>query len=265
MRSIVRVENVHYDAVQKLLVDAGKACAAFHDENVRGVKSQWVQCDEAWSFVGMKEKTAKAKGVDDKGDVWTWAGIDADSKLVISYLIGKRDFECAKDLMEDLKARLANRTQITTDGLKAYLQAVEETFGGDVDFAQLVKIYGDPKDGKGQKSSDCIGARKTPVSGNPNEAKISTSFIERQNLNIRMGIRQFTRSTNAFSKKIEHHFYALAIYFMYYNFCRIHSTLRITPAMAAGLTNRIWELEDILALIPDEAPRKRDPYKKKVD
>jgi IS1 family transposase len=185
------------------------------------------------------------------GDAWTWVAIDADSKLAISYLVGGRDGDYALALMDDLRTRLANRVQLTTDGHKAYLEAVEESFGDDIDYAMLVKLYGAaPEAAKGRYSpADCIGARKEPITGNPDKKHVSTSYVERQNLTMRMAMRRFTRLTNAFSKKIENHANAVALHFMFYNFCRIHKTLRVTPAMAAGVTNKLWSIDDIVALI----------------
>jgi IS1 family transposase len=271
LRSIARVANVSINTVAKMLIDAGKACAAFHDQAVRGVTASRIQCDEIWSFTYAKEKNvAGAKAAPDgAGDTWTWTALDRDSKLIVSWLVGGRDSEYALAFMDDLRCRLANRVQLTTDGHKAYLEAVEEAFGADVDYAQLVKLYGEPTGQQGHERkyspSECTGARKHPVQGSPDPKHISTSHGERQNLSMRMHMRRFTRLTNAFSKKFENHCHALAVYFMFYNFVRIHKTLRVTPAMAAGLSDRLWSMEDIVALIDAAAPMpgKRGPYKKR--
>jgi len=261
----MRVVDVSYNGIAKILVDAGTACADYHNEHVRGVTSQRVQCDEIWSFVYAKEKTAKNLKKEGAGDAWVWTALDADNKLIISYLVGQRDAECATFLINDLKSRLANRVQLTTDGHKPYLEAVEGAFGDNIDYSMLVKLYGDSPTGEKRYSgSDVIGAKKTPISGNPDLKAVSTSYVERQNLNMRMGMRRFTRLTNAFSKKQENHCHALALYFMYYNFVRIHTTLKVTPAMAAGLTDKLWNIEDIDALIPEVESKKRGPYKKKI-
>ncbi|OQW42101.1 MAG: transposase [Proteobacteria bacterium SG_bin5] len=268
MRSISRVADVSINTVAKLLVEAGEAALALHDEHVRGVKASRIQCDEIWSFCYAKEKnvaTAKA-APEGAGDVWTWTAIDADTKLMVSYFVGDRGAESAMILMDDLRARLANRVQLTTDGHKAYLEAVEGAFGADVDYAQLVKLYGATVAAPGRYSpAECIGARKQRVEGNPDIAHVSTSHVERMNLSIRMQNRRFTRLTNAFSKKLDNHIHALALYFAFYNFCRIHKSLRVTPAMAAGITDRLWTLEDIVAKMEAMAPalKPRGPYKKR--
>jgi len=268
MRSISRVADVSINTVSKLLVDAGEACLAIHDETVRNVKASRIQCDEIWSFCHAKEKnvaTAKA-APEGAGDVWTWTALDADTKLIVAYNVGDRSAGAALDLMDDLRDRLANRVQLTTDGHKAYLEAVEEAFGADVDFAQLVKLYGPTVSAPGRYSpAECIGAKKVRIEGQPDIAHVSTSYVERQNLTMRMSMRRFTRLTNAFSKKLDNHVHALALYFAFYNFCRIHKTLRMSPAMAAGITDRLWSLEDIVAKIDElaPAPKPRGPYKKR--
>jgi len=269
LRSISRVVDVSINTVSKLLVDAGKVCAAYHEDNVRGINARRIQCDEIWSFCGSKEKNVapENKGVLGYGDVWTWTAIDADSKLICSYLAGGRDAEYALAFMDDLASRLTNRVQLTTDGHRAYLDAVEESFGGDVDYAMLIKLYGpSPNQGAATRYSpaDCIGIEKRRIIGNPAIGDVSTSYVERQNLTMRMSMRRFTRLTNAFSKKLENHIHALALYFMHYNFCRIHKTLKTTPALQAGITDRLWSMADIAALIEaNEQPAKRGPYKKK--
>jgi IS1 family transposase len=266
MRSISRVADVSINTVTKMLVDAGEACAKFHDENVRGVTASRVQCDEIWSFVYSKEKnveTAKA-APQGSGDVWTWTALDADSKLIVSYFVGDRSGQSALVLMDDLRPRLENRVQLTTDGHKAYLEAVEGAFGGDVDYAQLVKLYGEaPETFKSRYSpAECTGIKKTKIEGSPDMKHVSTSYVERQNLNMRMGMRRFTRLTNAFSKKFENHVHTLALYFVFYNFVRIHKTVKMSPAMAAGITDTLWSMEDVAALCETTAPVKRWPYKK---
>ncbi len=266
MRSISRVVDVSINTVTKMLVDAGEAAAKYHDENVRGVRASRVQCDEIWSFCYAKEKnvvTAKA-APDGAGDVWTWTALDADSKLMVSYFVGDRSGQSAIALMDDLRSRIENRVQLTTDGHRAYLEAVEGAFGGDVDYAQLLKLYGaSPESFKGRYSpADCIGARKEAIQGDPDMKHVSTSYVERQNLNMRMGMRRFTRLTNAFSKKFENHFHMIALYTLFYNFVRIHTTLKMSPAMAAGIETRLWSMEDIAMLCETKAPAKRGPYKK---
>jgi IS1 family transposase len=269
MRSISRVADVSINTVSKLLVEAGEACLAIHGETVRNVKASRIQCDEIWSFCHAKQKnvaTAKA-APQGAGDVWTWTALDADTKLIVSFYVGDRSGESAMTLMDDLRERLANRVQLTTDGHKAYLEAVEGAFGADVDFAQLVKLYGPTIAAPGRYSpAECIGARKQRVEGNPDIAHVSTSYVERQNLTMRMSMRRFTRLTNGFSKKLDNHIHALALYFAFYNFCRIHKTLRVTPAMAAGITDRLWMLDDIVAKIDAmaPAPKARGPYKKRA-
>ena len=270
MRSISRIVDVSINTVTKLLEDAGRVCAEHHDRTVRGVKAKRVQCDEIWAFCYAKQKnveTAKA-APEEAGDVWTWTALDADSKLIVSYLIGGRDAGYASEFMQDVAGRLASRVQLTTDGLKAYLDAVEGAFGADVDYAQLVKLYGEvPENAKGRYSpADCTGIRKTRVEGKPDADHISTSYVERQNLTMRMSMRRFTRLTNAFSKKAENHAHMVALYTTWYNFVRIHKTLRVAPAMAAGLSDRLWSMEDVVALIDarEATPAKRGPYKKRA-
>jgi IS1 family transposase len=270
MRSISRITGVSPNTVDKLLVDAGAACAAFHDRTVRNVKAAKVQCDEIWSFV-----YAKARNVPDAkaapegaGDVWTWTALDSDSKLILSWMAGGRDAGYAYEFMQDVARRLATRVQLTTDGHRPYLEAVEAAFGGDVDYAQLIKIYGEsPNKGPERKysPSNFCGARISKVTGDPDMSAISTSHVERQNLSMRMGMRRFTRLTNAFSKKLENHCHALALYFVHYNFVRMHKSLRMTPAMASGVTSKLWSMEDLVAMIDEAAPKSspRGPYKTK--
>ncbi len=270
MRSISRITGASINTVSKLLEDAGEVCAAFHDERVRGVQAKRVQVDEIWSFVYAKERNvAGAKAAPEAaGDVWTWTALDADSKLIVSFLVGDRHGACAKLFMDDVAARLATRVQLTSDGHRAYLDAVEGAFGADVDYAQLVKLYGAvPEAAKGRYSpAECTGIKKTRIEGKPDPKHISTSYVERQNLTMRMSMRRFTRLTNAFSKKVENHVHALALYFVHYNWMRTHKTLRVTPAIEAGLTDRLWSWEDILAIMDAaDEPKKRGPYKKRSD
>ena len=267
MRSISRVADVSINSVSKLLVEAGEACLILHDDTVRNVKASRIQCDEIWSCCHAKAKNvASAKAAPEgAGDVWTWTAIDADTKLIVSYFVGDRSGESAMVLMDDLHTRLANRVQLTTDGHKAYLEAVEGAFGSDVDFAQLVKLYGSTITAPGRYSpAECTGIKKIRREGNPDIAHVSTSYVERQNLTMRMSMRRFTRLTNAYSKKLDNHIHALALYFVFYNFTRIHKTLRVSPAMAAGITETLWSLEDIVAKIDAMAPahKVRGPYKK---
>jgi IS1 family transposase len=265
MRSISRVAGVSINTVTKLLVDAGTACATFHDEKVRNVPATKVQCDEIWSFAYAKAKNVKfAKAAPEgAGDVWTWTGIDADSKLIVSWHVGDRSQHTGIAFMGDLKARLANRVQLTTDGHKAYLGAVAEV-DLDADYAMLNKIFANDYAGAGRYSPPkCIGAVKNVIMGNPDPDHINTSFAERQNLTMRMSMRRFTGLTNTFSKKFENHCHALALYFFFYNFCRVHKTLGATPAMAAGLSDRIMKMADCVALIDAaQVPAVRGPYKK---
>lgn len=253
IRATCRMTGRDKGAVLKLLADVGTACKAYHDSNVRNVPSKRVQCDEIWSFCYAKQKNVPEdfKGVFGFGDVWTWTAICADTKLMVSYLVASREIHDALRFMDDLQKRLANRVQLTSDGLKVYAVAVSEAFGADVDFAMLHKLYGEPK-GRGNEKryspADCCGVRRKKVIGNPVKKDISTSFVERQNLTMRMSMRRFTRLTNAFSKKVENLAAAVALHFMYYNFCRIHQSLRVTPAMEAGLSDHVWSLEEIAAL-----------------
>lgn len=254
LRATSRLVGCSINTVTKLLVDVGTACQAYHDEHVRDLNSKRIQCDEIWSFVYAKRKNApeamRAAGdAGDAGDVWTWTANDADSKLTVSWLVGGRDAGYAHEFMQDVASRLANRVQLTTDGHKPYLEAVEGAFGAGVDYAQLVKVYGQTPEGQRRYSPpECIGAHKHAVDCNPDPKHVSTSYVERQNLTMRMHMRRFTRLTNAFSKKLENHAHAVALHFMFYNFAKIHKTLRVTPAMEAGVTDRLWGLEDVAQL-----------------
>jgi len=239
-----------------LICDLGIACAEYHKRAVRGVPARHVQCDEVWAFCYAKAKNVPEEKKDTgAGDVWTWTAIDADSKLILSYICGGRDAEWAYKFMEDLASRVTTRIQITTDGHRAYAEAVEGAFGMDVDYAMLIKLYGAPMDSPESRYSParCIGTRIGVLSGSPDPQHISTSYVERQNLNLRMGVRRFTRLTNAFSKKFENHCHMVAIYHAYYNFCRVHQTLRVTPAMEAGLTDHVWSLEELVGLLDVKA------------
>lgn len=273
MRSISRVCDVSINTVSKLLVDAGKFCADLHDREVRNVKAHKVQCDEIWSFTAAKQKNVPnmKKAVEGAGDTWTWTALDSESKLIISWLVGGRDGEYALAFMDDVKERLANRVQLTTDGHKAYLNAVEEAFGADIDYAMLVKIYGEPEgravpQERRYSPAVCTGAKKTKIEGNPDPAFVSTSHVERANLTKRMANRRFTRLTNAFSKKFENHVHMVAIYTVWYNFIKMHKTLRMTPAMAAGVTDKLWSMDDLVAMMDAVAPKPgpRGPYKKRA-
>jgi IS1 family transposase len=248
LRSTSRITGTSINTVTKLFVDVGRACQRFHNGIVMEVTTKRIQCDEIWSFVYAKQKNLPEEM--EGGDVWTWVGIDADTKLVVSWLVGDRSAETANIFMQDVSYRLKNRVQLTTptDGHKAYLDAVGNAFGSQIDFAQLVKLYGGQQEEVRYSPSVCTGAKKTRIEGNPDEKYISTSYVERQNLTMRMSMRRFTRLTNAFSKKMENHCYAIALHFVYYNFCRIHKSLRVTPAMEAGLTKDIMEIEDIISL-----------------
>jgi len=255
-----RMLGVGKHTVLRLLEDAGIACTKFHDRYVRNLRVRRLQCDEIWSFVGAKMKNASEEKVAEGwGDVWTWTAIDADTKLCVGYLVGGRDAGWAYDFMQDCAERIKGRVQLTTDAHKAYLQAVEGAFGGDVDYAQLQKIYGAPTDADQRRYSPakCIGTDMKVVSGDPDPEHVSTSYVERQNLSMRMGMRRFTRLTNGFSKKLENHAHQIAVYFFHYNFCRVHKTLRVTPAMEAGLTDHIWTLEELSSLIPESNPIQR--------
>jgi IS1 family transposase len=267
MRSVSRLADVSINTVAKLLMDAGKFCAAYHDAHVRGVKAKRVQVDEIWSFTYAKQKNvADAKAAPEgAGDTWTWTAIEADTKLIISHFVGGRDGECAAWFMNDVAERVANRIQVTSDGHKAYLEAVEGAFGADVDYAMLNKIYGASSDSaKGRYSpADCIGIKKEAITGKPDMKHVSTSYAERSNLTMRIHNRRFTRLTNAFSKKFESHAHMVAIWAVWYNFLRIHKTLRITPAMAAGLSATVLDWSDIVTAMDEEvSTKKRGPYKK---
>ena len=251
LRSTSRISGCSINTVTKLLVDVGRACQKFHDDTVINVPSKKIQCDEIWSFVYAKQKNVPEEMEGQAGDIWTWTAIDADSKLIVSWFVGNRDAESANVFMHDVADRLSNRVQLTTDGLKAYIEAVDSAFGAGIDFAQLVKIYGGSEGSATEKKyspAECIGSKKVTIAGNPDKKDISTSHVERQNLTMRMHMRRFTRLTNGFSKKIENHCYAIALHFVYYNFAKVHKTLRVTPAMESGLAKRPMEIEEIVKL-----------------
>lgn len=252
LRATSRIADVSINTVTKLLVDVGRACEKFHNETVKQIKGKRVQCDEIWAFCYAKQKNVTQDMPEGSGDVWTWTAIDADSKLIISWLVGSRDADAASAFMNDVAMRLDSRVQMTTDGHNVYMDAVGDNFGSYIDYAQLVKMYG-PAEGKSTNErkyspSECNGTKKTAIIGNPDPEHISTSYVERQNLTMRMHMRRFTRLTNAFSKKIENHCYAIALHFVYYNFVKIHKTLRVPPAMEAKLIKKLWTIEDIVRL-----------------
>lgn len=250
MRATARIADVAFNTVAKLFIDTAMMCADYQDQTFRNLACKRLQLDEIWSFVYAKAKNVPDEKRGQAGDVWTWVAIDADSKLVPSWRIGNRDASTACEFVDDLAGRLANRVQITADGHKPYLVAIEGAFGADVDFAQLIKLYGDTVEGQKRYSpAACIGAKKSVVTGNPDMCCVSTSYVERQNLTMRMSIRRFTRLTNAFSKKIENHALSVALHYMHYNFCRIHKTLRVTPAMAAGVSDHVWTIDEIVSLV----------------
>ena len=252
IRSTCRMTDTVKGTVTRLLVAVGNACAEYQNEVLHDLTCTTIQCDEIWSFCYAKEKNVPddKRGALGYGDVWTWTAIDADSKLVPSWLIGGRDAGHAFDFMTDLRERLTNRVQLTTDGHRAYLTAVEDAFGADIDYAMLIKLYGQPQEPEKRYSpSECIGTDTRVIQGNPDPNNISTSYIERQNLTMRMGMRRFTRLTNAFSKKIENHMAAISLHFMWYNFGRVHGTIKTTPANAAGVDARRWSLKQIVELV----------------
>lgn len=270
MRSIGRLEGVSPNTVDKLLRDAADACLIIHDELVRNVRAERVQCDEIWSFCYAKAKNVAAARAAPQGagDVWTWTAIDPDSKLIVSWLVSDRSASAAMHLMHDLRSRLANRVQLTTDGHRAYLEAVEEAFGADVDYAMLVKIYGEPPktDQVRYSPAQIVAAERKRIEGSPDPKHISTSIVERHNLSIRMALRRFTRLTNGFSKKLDNHVRALALYFVHYNFIRIHKSLRVTPAMAAGIADTVWDWPEVVRRMDENAgpAPSRGPYKKRA-
>jgi IS1 family transposase len=251
VRSTSRLTGVAKGTIIRLLEEVGTACAAFQDVALRNIKAERIQIDEIWSFVGCKQKNVTVEKIEVGicGDTWTFAAIEAQSKLVISWLVGRRDAGCATEFLQDVASRLANRVQLTTDGHKMYLNAVVDAFADDIDYAQLVKVFGnDPEGQKRYSPAQCLGTKKEALIGSPDPTHISTSYIERQKLTMRMNMRRFTGLTNAFSKKIENHMHSVALFYMYCNFVRIHQTLRVTPAMEAGICQRAWSIYDIVSL-----------------
>ena len=266
IRSTCRMTGASKGAVIRLITDLGPVCSAYMDATLRDLPCKRLEVDEIWQFVFAKAKNVSAdkQGVFGYGDVWTFTAIDAETKLIPSFLVGSRDAGCATEFMQDLASRLSSRVQLTTDGHKMYLQAVGDAFAGEIDYAMLQKIYASTQDEHRYSPAVCTGCEKRAISGDPDPKHVSTSYVERSNLSIRMGLRRYARLTNAHSKKLENHCAALAIYFMHYNFARIHSTLRCSPAMAAGVTPHLWSVEEIVRLLPVEAPKTRGPYKKKA-
>lgn len=255
INATARMSGVAKHTILKLLKDIGCACAAYHNVHVRNLRVRRLQCDEIWAFVGAKMKNTSPEKIEQGwGDVWTWTAIDADTKLIVGYQLGQRGAETANAFMQDVAARLSTRIQLTTDGHRVYADAVEGAFGADIDYAMLVKLYGVSNDSPESRYSPatCIGCRTGVLAGTPDPKHISTSFVERQNLSMRMGMRRFTRLTNGFSKKLENHGHMVALYFMHYNFCRVHKTLRVTPAMEAGLTNHVWTVEELIDLLLED-------------
>jgi len=260
IRATVRMTGVAKNTVVKLLIDAGTVCAEYQDRKLRNLTCKKIQADEVWAFCYAKQKNVPEdkKGQFGFGDVWTWVALDPETKLVVSHLVGLRNAEWANAFMKDVASRLANRVQLTTDGQHAYLEAVDEAFGANIDYAMLIKMYGQERPGEARYSpAKCIGCERKPINGKPKAEDVSTSMVERQNLTMRMNMRRFTRLTNAFSKKIDNLKHAVALHFMYYNFVRQHQTLRVSPAMAAGVTDHLWELEDIVKLIEEKEDKQK--------
>lgn len=257
IRATSRMTGVCKPAILKLLADLGPVCAEYHDRTVRNLTTARVQVDEIWQFVGAKAKnTSEEKQLQGWGDTWTWVAMCADSKLIVSWFVGQRDWNAAYSLMLDLSARLSNRIQLTTDGYRLYVDAVDAAFGRKIDYAMIRKVYGFDQDEKRYSPAKIVTTQTEVIKGSPDPRHISTSYIERQNLTMRMGIRRFTRLTNGFSKKLENHACAVALHFVHYNFCRIHKTLRVTPAMAAGVSAHVWGIEDIIGLLDSQESKK---------
>jgi IS1 family transposase len=257
---------VAFNTVLKLLPEIGSGCADYQDSTLRNLKCKRIQCDECWSFCYAKAKNvpSEKRGQFGYGDVWTWVAIDADTKLVPSFMVGNRDLQTARIFIDDLASRLTNRIQLTTDGLRVYLDAVEGSFGCEIDYAILSKLYAASQEETRYSPAECVGVERKTIMGRPEPEHISTSYVERQNLSMRMGIRRFTRLTNGFSKKVENHAYMVALYFMHYNFAKIHGTLRVTPAMEAGVSDHVWSIAEIAALLPTPTFGPRGPYRKKT-
>jgi IS1 family transposase len=261
IRAVCRMFGVGKNTVARLLLIAGWACAKYQDKALRNLPCKRLQCDEIWSFCYAKDKNVP-DAFKDKfgyGSVWTWTALDADTKLMASWMVGTRDASAAYAFISDLAGRLTNRVQLTTDGLQSYLIAVEAVFGADIDYAQLIKKYGQTEeDEKRYSPAKCVGCETKEISGNPDKKHINTSYVERQNLTMRMHMRRFTRLTNGFSKKLENHIAAISLHFMYYNFIRIHQTLRITPAMAAGVTDHLWDMSEVVAMLEAERQERQE-------
>jgi IS1 family transposase len=267
IRSTCRMTGASKGAVTKLIADLGPVCAAYMDEAFHDLPCRTLEVDEIWAFCYAKAKNVPAdkRGTFGYGDVWTFTAIDADTKLIPSYMVGSRDAGTATEFCQDLASRLSYRPQITSDGLKVYIGALEDAFCGELDYAMLQKIYAAAPGGETRYSpAECTGVQKQVISGNPDPKRISTSYVERANLSMRMGLRRYTRLTNGHSKKLENHCAALAIFFMHYNFARIHSTIRCSPAMAAGVTPHLWSIEEIVELLPEPESKPRGPYKKRA-
>lgn len=266
IRSTVRITGVSKNSIQKLTREVGQACLDFQDKSLRKLNCKRIECDEIWNFCYAKDKNVpdSMRGQPGVGSMWTWTGLCADSKLIVSWRVGNRDAANAWAFISDLSDRLLNRVQLTTDGNRLYIDAVENYMGGMVDYAQLIKKYGNEEPDNRYSPGKCLGTEKRQVDGNPNPELVSTSYAERQNLNIRMQNRRFTRLTNAFSKKAEMLAYSLAICFAYHNFVRVHQTLKTTPAVKAGIADRKWTVEDLVALLPEKKAGKRGPYKKRI-
>lgn len=265
MRATARICDVAFNTVLNFLPVVGMACAEYQDKVFRGLKCKRIQADEIWSFCYAKDKNLPSdkQGKFGFGSVWTWVAVDADTKLVPSFMVGNRDAASAKLFIDDLASRLASRVQLTTDGLKVYLTAVENAFGCDIDYGVLIKTYESSQEETRYSPAVCTSCERKTVQGNPDPDHVSTSYVERQNLTMRMGMRRFTRLTNAFSKKIENHAYQVALHYMHYNFVRIHKTLRCTPAMESGITDKLWSIDDIVNLLPTPVAKKRGPYRKR--
>jgi IS1 family transposase len=253
LRATARMCDVAFNTVLNLLPRIGSACADYQDRTFRNLKCKRIQCDECWSFCYAKQKNVPAdkRGKFGYGDIWTWVAIDADTKLVPSLMVGNRDLQSARLFVDDLAGRLTNRVQLTTDGLRVYLDAVDGAFGCEIDYAVLIKMYESTQEETRYSPAVCVSAEAKVIQGNPDMKHVSTSYVERQNLSMRMGMRRFTRLTNGFSKKVENHAYMVALYYMHYNFCRIHQTLRVTPAMEAGVADHVWSIEEIVALMSE--------------
>ncbi|HLK69433.1 MAG TPA: DDE-type integrase/transposase/recombinase [Bryobacteraceae bacterium] len=256
IRSTVRMTGVAKNTVVKLLVAVGSALSRYQDEKLRNLHCQRIQCDEIWSFVYARQKNVTSEIADPQiaGDVWTWTAIDAETKLIPCWLVGKRDAVSAEEFIKDLAGRLENRVQLTTDRLKVYLSGIVGAFDEEIDYAILHKIYGADRQTEARYSpAICTGCEKKPTIGDPDPKHISTGYVERQNFTMRMSMRRFTRLTNAFSKKVEDHAASIALYLMWYNFGRIQQTLKMTPAMRSGLSFTLWTVEEILALADGSA------------